>query len=350
MKSTARFRIWALSMAGLSWLLSACGPQLDLQTVQKYAQTTTDASASFAALSNDYGPACDGLAELQLPPPLWPYPLASPTPLPAGTSAALPATAATSPSATMSLDVWKLAQAPNPQACQAGHDIGTQWAERNDIIIGYVHSLAAIAGVDVKPSFAPLTDALVQGNVITSAQDSAFSALTDAISGIVIGNEVQAELTKTIKAANAPLKNSIAALQVVNQSYGILLTSEFQQTRLYYQRLIGTECNMAATQPLKAPSIGAINNACRKLQATSPILADRVFLQRQRLNESLAALNQKLSASATYVQVINEIETTHQKLYDRATSSATLQDYITILQTDVIPLYQDVETLRKATQ
>ncbi len=233
---------------------------------------------------------------------------------------------------------------------EIGHDIGVEWAKRNDIIIGYVHSLGAIASVDVKPSFSPLTDALEQGNVITQAQDSAFSSLLNAISGIVIGNEIQDELTKTVKTANAPLKDSIAALIVVNQSYGILLTSEFQQTRLYYQRLIGSECNMAANPSVRMPTIGQINNACRRLQSASPILADRVFQERQRLNDSLNAINQNLSASANYVLVLNDIEKTHQELYDQATSSPSLNAYIVILQRDVVPLYQDVEALRKATE
>src|SRR6202042_2511473 len=154
-----------------------------------------------------------------------------------------------------------------------------------------------------------------------------------AISGIVVGNDVQDELTKTVKSANAPLKDSIAALMVVNNSYGVLLTSEFQHTRSYYQMLIASECYGETKPPA---SYGAMVAACGKLQSVAPALADRVFLQRQRLSESLDTINQKLSASASYAHVLDDIQKTHQELYDKATSSASLSDYIAILQKDVL--------------
>ncbi len=329
--------------------LIGCAPQLDLQSVQKYAQATSDASVAFSSVAADYSAACDRLVEMELPPRLWTTPLVFPTPLPFGIPSAAPAQPEASVSSTvLTAPDWQRASAP--PSCVVGQGVSVDWDKQNRVVLGYIQSLGAIAGVDVQPTLPPsLGNALVTGGILSQTQNSAASTLANQILAIVFTGEVQADLTKTVKEANAPLKDSIAALKVVNQSYGTLLSSEFDQTQLHYQRLIGNECSGALHAKTKPPAIDDSLIACRELKVTSPTLRALVFQQRQQLNNYLTAVNQKLAASANYAKVLDDIQSTHEQLFTAATEKPSLKDYLAILQKDVVPLYQDVEALKKGT-
>jgi len=294
-------------------LFAACAPKIDLQAVQQYAQATADAGASFSTVAAGYYQSCLRIRELQLTPNQMPQTL-----VPLGN-----AYSASTPQPTT---------APNANVpCSDAQGVSLEWDKRNAIVLGYVHALGAIAGVDVQPTFTPLGDALVNAKVVTKTEDSAFGALAAEISSIAISGEQREAIASEVTSINEPLKNAVAALKMVDDAYGQELNAEFNVTFAYYDKLIRSEL----------PQNGG---------APSPRLVDKIELQRQRYTAALTAINADRGMTIDYASVLDQIAKTHQELFDAAQSKPGLQVYISIIQKDVIPLYQDVESLRKATK
>lgn len=292
--------------------LSACAPNVDLQAVQKYAQTTADASDSFSSVAAGFYTSCLRIRELHLKPAEMSQTLID----------LAPAYTATSPLPGAS-------PKPAAAACNDARGISIEWDKRNKIVLGYVQALGSIANVDVRPTFAPLGSALVNAQIITQTQDDAFANLAQQLSGAIILGEQRQALANTISAVNPSLKTAIAALKTVDDAYGQELNAEFNDTFGYYNSLIRSET---------MSKLGA---------SLSPSQTDRIARQRQRFDASLNAVNDRRTSTVGYAVVLDDIQTTHQHLFDAAQSRPTLQGYITIIQKDVMPLYQDVEALRK---
>jgi hypothetical protein len=316
------------AFVGLS--VAACAPQVDLQAVQKYAQTTADASVSFSQVAAGYGQSCARLKELSLTPRQWtqttiqpvtPF-LFGPTPEPAPQSTTTPAIAA------MNVCDTGLAEA-----------VSSDWDKHNKVVLGYVQALGAVAGVDVQPSFGPLGTALSQSSLINSTQATAFTDLATRITEAFVAGEQRQEIGQLVTSVNEPLKTSIAALKQVDGNYTGILTTEFIQTNTYYTELILSECGNARHPPRKVVD-------CAKAP-TSPMLRDEIHRQRARLITQLNAINGYLQAANDYSKVLTDMEKTHQHLYDASQRKLNMQDYVSVLRQDVLPLYQDVEELKE---
>jgi hypothetical protein len=235
------------------------------------------------------------------------------------------------------------------------------WDSSNKIVLGYVQALGAVASVDVRPTFAPLTSALVSANVIPPADEAPLLNLADQLSGLIISGELRADIAQTVKVANPSMKKATDALQLFAQNYHTYLNSEFFDTQLYYQGLILSECKAFLTQQRRGTARDAAIRDCARVasasgkspalsQAEVLALRDRIYLQRQRYIDRLSTINQNLAAGAAYAAAVQNIEKTHEDLFEATQRGAAARDYLAILQKDVMPLYQNVEDLRKATK
>ncbi len=175
---------------------------------------------------------------------------------------------------------------------------------------------------------------------MNSTQGNAFTDLANRITSIVIAGQQRDEIAQLVIGVNGPLKTAVAALRQVDGNYTGVLTSEFNQTDVYYRALIVAECARAMRSSRKLVD-------CTSAPA-SPILRDRIHEQRQRLVSQLTDINTYLKGANAYSMVLTDIESTHDKLYDAARRKLNMQDYAAILQQDVLPLYQDVEQLKGA--
>jgi hypothetical protein len=327
------------------WLLCAaaafagCAQQIDLQAVQKYAQATADAGTSFSVVASGYYASCLRRHELNLPPSQWAKvlinlpPTASPQPQPSITPPSGP---------------------QNDPSCEQAHRVSIAWDSGNNILLGYVQALGNVAGVDVQPTFAPLISALVSANALPAGAQTPIQSLASDLSNIIISGDLRQDIATTVSAANPSMKAATDGLKLVSTDYATYLQSEHDDTNTYYRGVIWRECQAALPSSPKKPQVSynsAITiSSCADVRLLSPSLRDTIFLQRQRWNQALTAVNQALQANTQYADAIDTIETTHQHLYDATQKKLDVQDYINILQKDVMPLYQDAENLRKATQ
>lgn len=320
-------------------ILAGCASQVDLQAVQKYAQATADAGASFSAVASGYYASCLRRRELNLPRDQWakvftkPYTAASPQPAPSITPPAGP---------------------ENDPKCENASRVSTAWDSGNKIVLNYVHALGAAASVDVQPTFQPLTDALVSANALPQSAEQPILNLASALSKIVISGDVRADIANAVSTANPSMKDATDGLTSVSRAYNLYLKSEFDDTDKYYYTLVLSECQaaLASSSGKKAPYLPSTLtiSSCGVLPYTTPSLHDEIFLQRQRWNNTIASINQNIAANEKYAEAVDAIERTHEHLYEATQRKLGIQDYITILQRDVMPLYQDAEDLRKVTQ
>jgi hypothetical protein len=321
----------------------SCAPQYDLQAIQKYAQTTAEAQASFSTVASDYYTSCLRRRELKLPPKLWTFVLVQPLGAPTATPQPLPS----SPSA-------------DPD-CRLANRVSVAWDSSNKIVLGYVQALGAVASVDVRPTFAPLTSALVSAKVLAPTDEAPLLSLADQLSGVIISGELRADIAQTVKVANPSMKRATDALQTFAQNYHTYLNSEFFDTQVYYQSLILSECKRFIGSQRGGSAKDAEIRDCAGVEAVSSrsavrwreqllALRDRIYLQRQRYLDRLSAINQNLAAEAAYAAAVQNIEKTHEDLFGATQRGAAARDYLGILQKDVMPLYQNVEDLKGTTK
>lgn len=300
-------------------VLVACAPNVDLQAVQQYATATADASSSFSSIAADFSASCLRRRELTLRPADLPYTLIEPAQAYTG-AAPVPQTTST-PLGTF-----------NDVNCVNAAAVSEEWDKRNKIVLGYVQALGAIAGVNVQPTFAPLGTALVNAKLITQVQDTAFTTLAQDLSGAIIAGAQREAIAKAVIEVEPSLQTAVSSLKLVDAAYENLLNAEFNETFNFYNSLIRSE--------LPSP-----------VPASLPVmLRDRIYRQRQLYDTSLTDVNAHLTSTVGYANVLDGIAKTHSELYQAAQSKPTIQTYITILQKDVLPLYQDVEALRKVTK
>ena len=298
--------------------LAACGPTTDVAAVKQYAQVTSDASAAFASIAVDFGESClrqreFTLREADMPRTLTELaPAYPPAPTPQPTTA---------PPAT-SFD--------DPQCLQA-RSVGDEWRKRNAVIVGYVQALGAIAGVDVQPSFAPLGTALVGAKLITLAQDTAFTTIASELTASLVAARKRDAIAKTVIAVDPSLRVAIDALKTVDAAYAQELNAEYNLTFDFYNALIRSEL----------PNANA---------TASPAMRATIYAQRQTYTASLEAVNARRASTIAYANVLDAIETTDGRLLAQARASKTIAEYVAILNTDILPLYANVEALRKVTK
>lgn len=122
-----------------------------------------------------------------------------------------------------------------------------------------------------------------------------------------------------------------------------------------------TECKAFLTQQRRTTAKDVAIRDCSRVvssagsspalsQAEVLALRDRIYLQRQRYIDRLSTINQNLAAGAAYAAAVQNIEKTHEDLFEATQRGAAARDYLAILQKDVMPLYQNIEDLRKATK
>jgi hypothetical protein len=313
-------------MLVLAALATACAPNVDLDAVQKYAQATADAGASFAAVADDFGESCLRRRELTLQAADLPRtivelaPAVSIEPSPAAAPSPAPA-----PSPTTGVDVV------SDPTCARARAISAEWDKHNAIVLAYVQALGAIAKVDDQPTFAPLGDALTGAKLMTTKQESAFAKLGPDIASIAIAGEQRRDIASAVDAVNPSLHVAIDALKEVDAAYAEVLNAEFNETFAFYNALIRSEVGSAPDR-------------------LSPHVRDEIYLQRQRFNAALEAINTRRAATIAYASVLDGILKTHVALYDASQRGLRPADYVAIFQANVVPLYRDVESLKKVTK
>ena len=309
---------WFLIIIGLAAGLAACGPA-DLAAVQKYAQVTADASSGFSAVAMDFGESCLRQREFTIDTAVLPTTnvmlapgfIPGPTPAPS-----------VAPSPAGGFD--------DPQCTQA-RAVSDEWDKRNKVILGYVQALGAIAGVDARPTFAPLGTALVGAKMLTTAQDTAFTHIAAVLTGAIVTGRERDAIGQTVTAVEPALPVAVDALKTVDAAYAQELNAEYNQTFVYYNAMIRSEL----------PAPGA---------TFAPGMRDTIFLQRQRFSASLDAINKRRASTIAYAGTLDAIRATDERLYAQTHARARLADYVAVLNADLVPLYQSVGALQKATK
>jgi hypothetical protein len=321
--------LW-LGLMAVSVLLGACASSTDLQAVQTYARATADASTSFSSVAADFAQSCLRRREFTLRTIDLPYTIVQLAPAYGAEAVSSPSPSPSpSPSAAPSIGLGTLTD----DRCSNAAEVSAEWGKHNTIILGYVQALGALAGVDVQPTFAPPGNALVTAKLITQAQNAAFAKLTQQLTDIALAGRQRRSVRDTLEAVDPSLQTAIAALKNVDDAYGQLLNAEFNDTFNFYNGLIRSEIADSAdpTQP-------------------QPQRRYAIYAQRQTFNASLLAINDRRASTVMYARVLDGIASTHAQLLQHSRNGARLRDYASILDKNVVPLYQDVEALRKVTK
>ena len=361
--------ILVLASAATIGLGAGCASTTDLNAVQQYGQTAAAAQDSFNAIALDYAASCSRRVELELDVrelATQPVQLAAgaefPTPEPRG-SASTPSPAPTESPLPIPTVIPSPIATPSPQDldCASANAVSADWKHGNDIVLGYVQKLGAIAGVDAAPTpFTPLGTALTSANILNGAQNTAISALANDLTQQFIAGDQRQIIAETVKQVNPDLQKAIFALRQVDFAYVQVLNAEFNVTDDYYHCLITTEL---AEKSLNHVTFKPIFLASKPQQAlwkcpTNPSSPSRISLalrnkilgQRQALRDTLNALNQHRAASIAYASVLVGMRDTHRQLYQQAVSNAAIGDYVAVLQRTIIPLFKDVQALQGATK
>ena len=316
MPTSGKTHSWLLPcLITLASTFVGCSSAVDLQAVQAYAKTTADARASFATVAADFSASCLRRRELTLRNADLPFSLVDLAP-------AYTAVPAPSPAATPALGSF------NDSRCIGAQSVSAEWDKRNKIFLGYIQALGAIAGVDAQPTFEPLGDALVNGQIISQVQDTAFVNLAKTIAGIALAGEQRDAIAKTVTGVDGSLHTAIDSLKIVDDAYGQELNAEFNDTFNFYNSLIRAE-------------IGS------NPDALTMTVKNQIYGQRQIYAASLQAVNDRRASTIGYARVLEGIGKTHDQLVQAARQKLKMSDYVAIVKRDVIPLYQDVEALRK---
>ena len=309
----------------------ACETPVDLSAVQEYAKATEDASSSFKDIAEDFHASCLRRHDAYL---LMPRNL--------GSRALRHAQIQLAPGYLSTNATPEPAPTPVPgppgyvddKTCAEAGGIDREWRAHNEIVLGYVRELGAIAKVDVVPSLVPdpLGTPLVSANIISSAQFEAFSQLATDISTMVVVGDQRALIAKLTKTTNQPLHDAVDALKLVDAAYAQELWFEYGQTEGGYEVLLDRELQARA----------------KAAPAEQFLLSAEISEQRTTELVTLQNINEHREASIDYASVLDGIVQTHQDLLDASTKNASLADYVGIFKTNVLPLYRDVQSLKAA--
>lgn len=305
------YRLAAIMLgAALLPTVSGCQQPVDTQHIQDYAKTFAAGSAAFDAVAQDFAVTCVDIRELTETSVTYlrSAPVAAMTPIPSPNPGSGPTEG---PAAQESASI-----------CATAGLVAQQWKLRNQILEAYVHALAAIAGVDTQPTGVDsLASALVSVQVISSGQTSAFTDLVNSIISIKLEGDRDAEIRKTVSAADKALQSATAALiGVTNDDYTTLLRDDLVEVDKLYRDHIRQELKH------KYDRLAIL----RERQAW---LAARVDIQNRE------------TKAAAYASAMQELALMHSDLVKADAANASLSDIVNIVNAHVVPLLKDVTIL-----
>ncbi|GAC1575455.1 MAG: hypothetical protein NVS3B7_07920 [Candidatus Elarobacter sp.] len=317
--------------------LAACNQFVDLAAVQKYAETTASAAASFDALARDYGRSCRRRRSFVAPPAdlrFLAIPLADAVESPR-TIAVAPAPAAPSSMSTLS-------------NCTAEDAAAAEWMKRNGIVLGYVRSLGALAGADQVPKFDALGTALVNQNVIDQTQDDAFTGLLGAIALSATHAGQEDAIARTARDAAEPLRRAVKALKIIDASYANQLQAEYDAVNETYKTRICDELLAVIHQGPSAANVGrctlppgfpsAIPSASRLAVQTTSADAARL----------IDDVNARRVATVEYAKAIDTIVATNDDIVRSADRKASAAQIAAIVKKHFGDLVTAVAGVQKA--
>lgn len=374
----------SIAPVALAVVMSGCAQStIDIDSVKNYAKTVAAASDSFEAVAKDYYLSCVRQREYALPlsvaggpfqdPPL-PSPEPEPTPSPGN---APPMTVLSNENST----------------CGNTASISNRWRLENIVVTDYVRSIGEVAGVDTAPknfdalatslknagalksdavattagSFASaLVDALIKAKrehtivaLVQAAQNNGFDTITDGL------------MTAATTYRDTELTNEGTAL---NSYYTVILTTE---SRLFSSLECSVETASDNRNALHCHGVTARESLCKRLQgmgstpnarkATAAAcdrsllerksrvqgvafqLRDLMRTQRQAWYEAQSSLRSRVYAGSAYVSAMKTLQSTHDKLVERHTSSMrdtalTLKPYVDELADKVSALYTAIHS------
>jgi hypothetical protein len=288
-------------------LLSSCIHAPDVETINDYVTIVNTASLSFDAIAKDFADSClaarelrlTRIQDLRLAPELQP--------------------ASDPKSSRGPYDV-----ATDVVQCQSASDVSQQWAKRNRILVGYVRSLGAIAGVDTRPAgFDNFAAQLTNIGAMKDIQAQPFADLATTIASVLISGKRDADLRRFVHEADPPLQAASQSLtKFVSTDYRVILDSE----RVFLDSKFRT--------------------ALREQLASSRADSIAIYNERQEWMTKRAQIDKKISAISDYNDAITTIaDINHEMMLvsDRNGSLsdlyATAQEYVNALGGDVAALY-----------
>jgi hypothetical protein len=341
-----RLPVFGMLFAG-ACIVAGCGAPMDLGALSSYASTTASSASSFAALAADFGASCEryrsvvsGLLEsgssvLQSPvllsetPGLDAFLLPGASPAP-GYIYAPPATPLVPGTFSAPLLV------SGDSSCDDALSVSTAWGQANVTVLKYVQALGNLADVDAVPTAnpAPLATGLTKAGVSGPAVQ-AVSTLVTTIGSYFVAHEQNAAIAGFLQSVNDALPVAIDALEVTDAAYTIELDNEFRKTTSQYGTFVRSEA--LARDALPAGNVAGRDAFNRRLALT-----------KGAVESALSAIDDHLRASRAYGSAIAGILATHQNLYKRSRTKASLADYAKIIQTTGAPVFTSLQALAKA--
>jgi hypothetical protein len=288
-------------------MLTGCTRAVSLQSIQEYAKTVSTASASFDAIAADFENTCLEYREFAISAPsdLRTLPVTQPT-----------------PSATNPSPYDLVAHLPD---CGQAADVSQQWKLRNSIITGYVRALAAIAGVDTKPSgFDTLASRLSDVGAIKQAQAKPFADLATSIASLLIRGRQDALLRKYVHEANAPLSAAAGSLAVFAETdYVNVLVNDRTQIDRDYQ------------------------TSLRHRVSQKPIDMMKIRDERAQWVLRRGSVNQRIAAAGAYADTVRRIAQTNASLVQETDKPESAWDLFTTAKESLSPIIDNLIVLNK---
>lgn len=328
----------------------ACAAPVDLAAVQRYASTTAQAGTSFASLAADFKGSClrsneienyvvdsgperrsrvlltvPSTAQLMADVSIEGIALA-----PGYTLGAAPAQSSSSAPASAAISVT----VPTDNTCEGAAEVSAAWDGANTTVLNYVQALGNLAGVDAEPgpSPSPLAPQLEKAGVSPEGI-AAGSNLLSSIAAFFYHNAASRDIRSFLAAVNPSMPGAMQSLEIVDAAYSIELADEFDATTRQY--------GVAARRDLR-------DYAAASGKAERSAIARDLLRKRSAVVSALDNINDRRQGSAAYGSAIAQILATHEQLYEASQRSATLSDYLNVIQTTGAPVLTNLDKLMKA--
>jgi hypothetical protein len=337
-------RILLLPFLG-ACVFASCAAPASLSAISSYASTTAASATSFATLAADYGASCEryrsavlGLIE--------PSSAAQQSPVVVGVApgedAFLLPDASPAPGYTYTASTAAGDAASSPvlisgdSNCNDALEVSRAWDQANVTVLNYVQALGNLANVDAIPTAnpAPLATGLTKAGVAAPTVQAA-STLITTISAFFVSNVQERDISAFLQSVNPYMARSIEALEITDASYTLELDNEFRKTTSQYAVFVRAE--VQARDALKATDVSGRDAFNRRLART-----------KGAEEAALSSINQRLQASHAYGAAVGAILATHQDLYKKSLTKASLADYVKIVETTGAPIFTNLQTLAKA--
>ncbi len=313
----------------LTSTFAGCEHPVDLQKIQAYANAVASAAPSFDVVADDYARTCVQIREHTDQSHAWLQnaPKAEFTPPPS------PAPAATTSGFGQSY--------PN---CADAALVAQQWQKRNKVVVDYVYALAAIAGVNTKPSgLSDLTGQLTNVGLVGTAPATLFTDLGNAIIQSLLESEQQAALRKALQQGNGPFQDSTAALRKLSASYQILLASDLVQTDGFYQ--VDVRKRLAERAALENAPKKPGNASLMAMELTLHVAPVDIYNERQQWLAERINIQTRMSQATAYDSTMSDLASTNKDLTEASEKGASFGDMIDVVNQHVVPIVNDASAL-----